>query len=339
MTVFTPPGTFLPETSVTGGTISAGGDLFTYTPAQHVHLLSVSWSAQVRNVAVYATGFHGFANTHGSGLLVGFAVPIGPRSSVSAGGGTASSGGAYGQAAAQQTAAAIGDLGYRTYVAAGRPDHAFAQLVYKSPWALLSAGADRIDGETSGRAEAQGAVSFADHALFASNTINDSFAVVDTDGAPDIRVTYENRDAGRTGAAGKLLLPELRSFDVNRIAIEPTDLPIDATVPTTAREVRPQDRSGVVVRFPVHASHGAVLRLVDAAGRPLPVGSTATLRATDAAAAVGYDGQAYVEGLSAHNTVAVEQPDGRRCTVAFDYAPAAGDLPVLGPLSCREAPQ
>jgi outer membrane usher protein FimD/PapC len=339
--VFAPPGTFLPETSVTGGTITTNGDISTFTPAQHVHLLTVSWSVQVRNVALYATGFHDFASAHSNGVLVGLTVPIGPRSAVSAGGGTAASGGGYGEASVQQTAIAPGDFGYRAYGSVGRPAHAFAQLDYKAPWALLSAGADRLDGESSGRAEAQGAVSFADGALFASNTINDSFAVVDTDGAPYIRVTEENRDAGRTNSAGKLLLPDLRAFDVNRIAIEPTDLPIDATVPTTAREVRPQDRSGVVVRFPVHASHGAVLRLVDAQGRPLPLGSAATLRATGATGApvsVGYDGQAYVEGLGPHNTLAVEQPNGRRCTVAFDYAAAAGDIPVLGPLSCREAP-
>ena len=333
--VFAPPGTFLPETTVSGGTFTSSGDQVTFTPAQHVHLLSVSWSVQVRNVAVYATGFHDFANARSNGLLLGFTVPIGPRSSVSAGGG-ATSGGGYGQVAAQQTAVTIGDVGYQAYASAGRPDHAFAELDYKSPWALLSAGADRIDNQSSGRAEAQGALSFADRAFFASNTINDSFAVVDTDGAPNIRVTSENRDAGRTDASGKLLLPELRSFDVNRIAIEPTDVPIDATVPTVSREVRPQDRSGVVVRFPVHTSHGALLRLVDEAGRPLPLGSAATLRETGATTAVGYDGQAYVEGLAAHNTLAVEQPNGRRCTVAFDYTQAAGDIPVLGPLPCRE---
>src|ERR1019366_7347347 len=142
-------------------------------------------------------------------------------------------------------------------------DHEFAELQYKSPWALVSAGADRIDRQTALRATAQGAVSFADGGLFASNTINDSFAVVDTNGAKGIRVLADNREVGTTDAAGRLLVPDLRSFDLNHIAIEPTDVPVDATVPFTTREVRPQDRSGVVVRFPVKIGHGALLRLVD----------------------------------------------------------------------------
>jgi hypothetical protein len=57
---------------------------------------------------------------------------------------------------------------------------------------------------------------------------------------------------------------------------------------------------GVVVRFPVKISHGALLRLVDEAGAPLSVGSTATLRATDVTVPVGYDGGDAV--LSPSNT-------------------------------------
>jgi len=186
------------------------------------------------------------------------------------------------------------------------------------------------------QAEVQGAFSFADGGLFASNTINDSFAVVDTNGVGHIRVLDENREVGKTDSAGRLLVPDLRSFDVNHLAIEPTDVPVDTTVPFTTRDVRPQDRSGVVVRFPLHTSHGALLHLVDASGRSVPVGSTATLESTGAVVPVGYDGAAYVQDLSRHNRLVVERPDGQRCEVVFDYRAVLGQIPVLGPLPCRE---
>ena len=114
-------------------------------------------------------------------------------------------------------------------------------------------------------------------------------------------------------------MPNLRSFDVNHISIEPTDIPPDATIGVTALEVRPQDRCGVVVRFPMQISHGALVLLVDEAGMPLPAGSTATLRAAGAAVPVGYDDNAYVQDLGLNNELDVERPDGRPCSVAFDY--------------------
>lgn len=83
-------------------------------------------------------------------------------------------------------------------------------------------------------------------------------------------------------------------------------------------------------------SRGALLRLVDEAGTPVPLGSAARLRATGAAIPVGFDGNAYVEGLATRNTLAVERPDGRRCSVDFDYRPVPGEIPTIGPLTCRE---
>jgi outer membrane usher protein len=184
--------------------------------------------------------------------------------------------------------------------------------------------------------ESQGALSFVDGSLFPSNAIFDSFAIVDTNGMPHVHVLQENRDVGRSNSSGRLLVPDMRSFDLNHISIEPTDIPPDATIDDATREVRPQDRSGVILRFPVKISHGALLRLTDEAGEPLPVGSTATLRATSVASPVGYDGDAYLEDLSPRNEVIVEQPDGRRCSVAFDYQPVPGEIPTIGPLRCEE---
>jgi outer membrane usher protein len=151
-----------------------------------------------------------------------------------------------------------------------------------------------------------------------------------------VNVLQENRDVGITGSTGRLLVPDMRSFDLNHIAIVATDIPPDSSVHDNTREVRPQDRSGVVVKFAVRITHGALLRLVDEAGAPVPLGSTATLRATGVTVPVGYDGDAYVEDLSPHNEVTVERMDGRRCAVAFDYRPLPGDIPSIGPLRCME---
>jgi outer membrane usher protein len=83
-------------------------------------------------------------------------------------------------------------------------------------------------------------------------------------------------------------------------------------------------------------SHGALLQLVDEAGVSVPVGSTAKLRATGVTVPIGYDGDAYVQDLNPHNEIDVERPDGRRCSVAFNYQPIRGEIPSIGPLRCLE---
>jgi outer membrane usher protein len=111
---------------------------------------------------------------------------------------------------------------------------------------------------------------------------------------------------------------------------------MDADVPVTTREVRPQDRSGVVVRLPVTIKHGALVRIVDASGKPIAVGSVATLASTGVDVPVGYDGEAYLTNVGNHNQVIVEQSSGARCALEFDYRATPGEIPAIGPLPCRE---
>jgi outer membrane usher protein len=308
--------------------------------AAHSRVLSANYSLQIHRVSVYVTEFRYFASTSGSsgggsssGVQIGLTIPFGRRSSVNV---SATSDG-QGQVEVQKSAPQIGDWGYEAYLSAGNnSNHEFGQVQYKSPIGLFVAGIDSSDGQTTFRLESQGAVSLVDRGFFPSNTIYDSFAVVDTSPIAHVHVLQENRDMGNTGSSCRLLVPDMRSFDLNHIAIEATDIPPDATINEASRRVRPQDRSGVVVRFPIRFSNGALLKLVDEGGVPLPLGSTATLRSTGTVFPVGYDGDAYVEGLTAHNELAVERADGRRCTAAFDFKPVPGNIPSIGPLRCLE---
>ena len=295
-------------------------------------VVSANYSTQIRHVSFFATEFRDLSTAGSSGLQVGITIPIGRRSSVSVSG---SSDGAV-QVQAQQTPVVIGDWGYQAYLSGGGGTHEFGVVQYKSPVGLFSAGVDNTSGETTVRLESQGALSLVDKGLFPSNTIYDSFAIVDTAPLGHVTVYQENRDIGATDKSGRLLVPDMRSFEVNHIGIDPNDIPADADLTLDKSVVRPQDRSGVVIRFPIRFSHSALLKLVDAKGIPLPLGSTATLRSTGAIVPVGYDGEAYVEDLSPHNRISVQLANGDRCTATFAYKPVPGDIPTIGPLRCQE---
>jgi outer membrane usher protein len=309
-------------------------------PAENSQVVSANYSVQVRHrMSFYVTEFKNFASRAGSGgsngMQVGLTFPFGRRASIDVG---ASSGDNF-QVQVEKSAPQIGDWGYEAYVSAGSSTHEFGQAQFKSPVGLFTAGVDSSGGQTTVRMESQGAVSYVDGALFRSNTIYDSFAIVDTSPMPHVHVLQENRDVGATSSSGRLLVPDMRSFDVNRITIEPTDIPPDTTIDDASRAVRPQDLSGVVIKFPVKVSHAALLRLIDKAGLALPVGATARLLATGVLAPVGYDGEAYLQDLSLHNEVAVELPDGQRCNAEFDYHAVPGEIPSIGPVRCMEKEQ
>ncbi len=301
---------------------------------QRSHLLSANYSRQFHRISFYATEFKSFAvagGSGGSGLQAGLVLPLGRRSSVNI---SASSDDEV-QVQLQQSASQIGQWGYQGYLSAGSTNHEFGEVQYKSHLGLYTAGVDHSSGQTTVRLETQGALSYVDHGFFASNQIYDSFAIVDTSPVPHVHVQQENRDVGKTNSSGRLLVPDLRSFDLNHIAIDPTDIPPEVTLNWAKHELRPQDRSGVVIKFPIKFSHAALLRLVDNAGEPLPVGSTATLRSTGAVYPVGYDGDAYIEDLKPYNELIIVRPDGHSCSIAFDYKPLPGDIPSIGPLRCQ----
>jgi outer membrane usher protein len=303
-----------------------------FSAAQHSRVVSANYSFQYRRATLYASEFKDFSRGGSGGLQVGITIPFGRRDSVTVGG--TSDGNM--QMQAQRSAAQVGQWGYNGYVSAGDSSHAFGQVQYKSPFGLFTGGVDESAGATSARLETQGSVSFTDGALFPSNTIYDSFAIVDTGSVPHVHVLQENREVGRTNASGRLLVPDMRAFDLNHLAITATDIPADVTLDTTTREIRPQDRSGVVVKFPVKISRAALVKLVDEAGKPLELGSVATLKATGAEFPIGYDGDAYIADLGVRNELSIERKDGQRCTVNFDYKPVAGDIPSIGPLRCVE---
>ena len=111
-----------------------------------------------------------------------------------------------------------------------------------------------------------------------------------------MRVYLDNREAGRTDADGRLLLPGLRPYEGNRVRLEVDDLPLDAEIATAEVEAVPYDRSGMTIDFPLARTRQATATLQAADGSPLPIGLR--LRSADGAvtAWVARDGFTQVNG-------------------------------------------
>jgi outer membrane usher protein len=157
--------------------------------------------------------------------------------------------------------------------------------------------------------------------------------VVET-GTPGLLVMSENRIAGRTDGSGRALVTGLRSFDANRIAIDPRDAPINAEVGSTQALVVPADRAGVRVAMTVRQeTRSAVVVFTTADGAPVAAGATG--QAGDGESfTIGYDGRAFLKDLAPDNEARIALPAGE-CRARFAYAPSGDEQVVVGPVACR----
>ncbi|MBS0432872.1 MAG: fimbrial biogenesis outer membrane usher protein [Proteobacteria bacterium] len=231
-----------------------------------------------------------------------------------------------------------GGLGWHLRAQDGNNQHGgLAELGYNGQDGQILAGVQNFDGDTLGYADLSGALVFMDRQFFFARRIDDAFAVVSTNGIANVPVLLENRPIGTTNAHGDLLITPLNSYQRNKLSIDPLDLPADFAIDRVDAEAVPSDRAGTLVAFGIRSVHAASVILHDADGQPVKEGSAVTLRGSSAPATiVGYDGMTYLENLDAHNTLDV-QTARDRCVARFDYQPQGSTVPVIGPLTCREA--
>jgi outer membrane usher protein len=196
----------------------------------------------------------------------------------------------------------------------------------------FTAGLDWLGGQASARVTATGSIVAMDNHIFFAKTIDNSFAIVHLD-VPGVTVLADNRPLGRTNASGVLLAPDLRAFQPNVLAVDPTDVPLQMTLQATALTVKPQDRVGVVVRFPVKVESEALVLLNDEIGAVIPVGAAVYQNGGDEAE-VGFEGQVFLKNLKPHNALTVRKASGEVCKAHFDYVPARDRVARIGPIRC-----
>lgn len=208
-----------------------------------------------------------------------------------------------------------------------------AETGFQGEYGRFYAGGSHIVGSNTGFAGANGSLVFTDNTWFASKYITDSFAVVSTDGIPNIPVSLENNLVGTTNERGFLLLPQLNSYHKNTISISPKNLPANFKIDRTMETVTPADRSGTHVNFFLKPTRSALLLLITPSGAPVTAGSLITLDNGETAI-VGFDGMAYLDNLQLSNHIKVSTPAGS-CMATFSYSLNSENIPQIGPLICQ----
>ncbi|TIN21148.1 MAG: fimbrial biogenesis outer membrane usher protein, partial [Mesorhizobium sp.] len=299
-------------------------------------IVGLSYSQQIfKRSSLYTTAFADLEDRDSFGVFAGISVPFGDDITASTGVETGPDGLNVVADIAKSEQLEDGSIGWRARTSEGNTPNRSAAVSYRAPFARFEGGVQQYDKDFRATAQMDGAIAVAGGGVFATNRIDDAFAVVDV-GAPDVDVQFQNRPVGKTNRQGRILVPNLNSYEPNTVSIDPKNLPVDADVPATKEVVMPADRSGVVVKFGVsEAPEAALVTLMDSSGVPLEAGLKGRIEGGSEEFVIGYDGQAYIRGLGKENAVVVDRLDGTSCRADFSYTPAPGQQVAIKDVACR----
>jgi outer membrane usher protein len=208
-------------------------------------------------------------------------------------------------------------------------------LYYEGQYGQLSSDASATSSAQTLRLGAVGGLLFSERHLFATRRLDDSFAIAEVPGYPDVGIGLGSNVLARTNADGIALVPRLIAYTPNSVRIDPKELPINAEVESIEQTVVPAWRSGVKVTFPVRGGRGALLKIVLDDGEPAPAGATVAIQGDKEEFYVARRGEAYVTGLEPASRVFLSWND-ERCALDFRLPPPKGDdIPRVGPVACH----
>lgn len=227
-----------------------------------------------------------------------------------------------------------GGIGWRLQTAINAAQQ--AAVNWQNPYGTLTAEAASLRGEDSARVGMSGAVVRMNERWFLTRRIAGSYGLVHLPGIQNARIYVDNQFSTRTDSDGYALLPRLRPYVQNHVSVEQQDLPLDSRVDQLIARPVPAWRSGVMVNFAIKKARAATLRIVDEQGIEIPAGASVSVLGGAEMFAVGREGVAYVEGLSAESRLEIRWA-GRQCKLDVPYAASEDIVPYLGEFVCKEA--
>jgi outer membrane usher protein len=304
---------------------------------QNLRIASLSLSRAIGRVSIHASAYKDFGDQRDYGIFAGINLSIG-RISASSDVSNFPGGSSLTTRVSSSPPQSEGAIGWNVVDSEtlSGPSNSYraATLHYQAPFAVLQGGVEQLRDEVRFTGYIEGSIAAMGGGVYAAPRIDNAFAVVRGAG-PHTPVVLNTRTVATTDASGSALVPYLAPYQRNVVGIDPTKLPVDVKPARTEMTVVPADRSGVVIDFDVKPIADAIVTLVGADGKQLPVGAFVTLEGNGETAVVGYDGQVYLTGLAPQNHVTVQGENEMKCSASFDYHAIPGSQVRIGPVTCK----
>ena len=227
--------------------------------------------------------------------------------------------------------------GYGYRVLAGLGDNKRAEVGVS---AQNNVGTYTLEAASTGnqqayRASVSGGVVYVPGQLMFSRRLSNSFAVVDVGGYPNVGIYSENQLIGKTNSDGMQVIPNLRAYQPNNIAIEPQDIKLDAQIAETKLIAVPYFRSAEYLKFSVRKENAATLRILQKNGQIVPSGVIFKLQNADKESyPVAQNGLLYLTKLEKKNHLKATWGD-QQCDFDLTFPDNAELIPELGEFRCN----
>jgi outer membrane usher protein len=319
------------------GTLAAGYfNVVAANGSSTTRLANVSYTRSlVAGSSLYLTVNRAFGRERHTGVQAQVVVPLGRKGTVSSSVARRESKPTETRVRYSRSVPADGGIGWNADLAHDGRQSRQLDLTWRTSTFQVQGGTHGAGQDRTRWAGLSGSAVVMGGGVFPTNRVSDAFVLVDTDGHRDVPVLLDNQVVGRTDRRGHLLVPWVSSFYGAKYEIDPLRLPADVRVPFVQQRIAVRRHSGAVLRFPIEAIVATTIKLVDAAGQPLPLGQAVTHQESGQTAIVGWDGIIYLEGLRPRNTLVVRTGPDTVCRASFDVKISGGEIPRVGPLVCR----
>ncbi|MBI5663942.1 MAG: fimbrial biogenesis outer membrane usher protein [Nitrospirae bacterium] len=212
------------------------------------------------------------------------------------------------------------------------------RLTYQNRYGMYGADLSHSDGTGGYRLSYAGGMGYIGRSVFFSRPVVDSFAKVKVGDLEGVRVYSYNNEIGRTNKNGVVIIPDLQSFNENRIDIEADDIPINYSITALTRRITPPYRSGSTVEFEVRkmqAVTGSVY--MPDKGEEIPVEyAVMSIRVKDKTieGMVGTAGGFYVENLPPGRHPVRIRYKGKTCALELNIPDSEDMFLDLGKSTC-----
>lgn len=333
-------------TNTSWGSFGAGFVRQNYIDGTQSRFANLTWTRQLPGqIHVNVSAVRNLGETKDTSVYVSLYMPL--DSSVSLSSGVSRSSGRTQATVGATRAAPLNQDGWGWRVESGISDNISgqAQVSRQETFGRWNAGLAYLPGgqgaaaSTTGYAGLNGSLLWTGGQAYARRQIDDAFALVSTDGVPDIPVRLENSPVGKTDGNGYLLLNRLNAYQRNRLSIDTLELPAHMHIERVQADIVPESRSGVMARFAMRPVVAMQASVIDGMGQFLPAGSRIWLVAPGVQPrplVVGYEGLIYLEDPPDRASLRYRTKT-EDCRVSLSWEmPKSGGLLDLGRLVCKD---
>ncbi|WP_049870585.1 fimbria/pilus outer membrane usher protein [Pseudomonas cremoricolorata] len=199
--------------------------------------------------------------------------------------------GQYSERASLQGAALDNRLSYQTSLAndASQRKSAAVSLAFQSGQANYGVGYSAGSGYRNLSLNTSGAMVLHAQGVTFGNYLGETMALLHV---PDVEgIGLQNATSSRSDAEGFLLIPHLRPYRINPVALDTDDLSPEIVIDNTSQQLVPRRGAVVMSRFDTRHVLRMVLTLLQPDGRPLPFGAQVSDEHEQILGVVGQAGQ------------------------------------------------